>query len=67
MKLRLLTLGVALGAIALTGTAVAGPAQPAETLTIAHSWRIEHDNLLRQFSHGLGVDLSDRSSGGGPG
>ena len=62
MKLRLLTLGIALGAIALTGTAVAAPAQSAQALTIAHSWRIEHSNLLRQFSQGLGVDLSEQGS-----
>lgn len=62
MKLRLLTLGIAFGAIAVAGTAAATPEPSAETLTIGHSWRIEHDNLQRQFSQGLGVDLSDRST-----
>jgi hypothetical protein len=59
MKFYLSTLGIALTVIALglTGIAVAAPADSAEPLTIAHSARIEHDNLLREFSQGLGVDL----------
>ena len=43
--------------LALTGTVIAAPADAAGPLTIAHSSRIEHDNLLREFSQGLGVDL----------
>lgn len=57
-------LGIALAVIALglTGIAFATPAHSAEPLTIAHSWRIEHDNLLREFSQGLGVDLAGRKT-----
>ena len=52
-------LGIALGAIALAlaGTAYAAPAHSTAPVTIAHSWQIEHDNLLREFSQGLGVDV----------
>lgn len=62
MKFRLLTLGITLGAMALTGSAVAAPPESAQALTIAHSWKIEQDNLLRQFSRGLGIDFPDRSN-----
>jgi hypothetical protein len=64
MKRRLLTLGIALGAVALTSTAAAGPTQSAGTHTFAQSWTIEHEDLLRQFSRGLGVDLSNRDTVG---
>ncbi|HWD21900.1 MAG TPA: hypothetical protein VG591_02095 [Burkholderiales bacterium] len=59
MKFYLSTLGIALTvmALGLTGIAVAAPANSAEPLSIAHSSRIEHDNLLREFSQGLGVNL----------
>jgi ABC-type glycerol-3-phosphate transport system substrate-binding protein len=59
MKFRALTLGIALSAISsgFAGSAAAGEQQPAEALTIAHSWRIAHEKLLREFSQGLGVDL----------
>ena len=59
MKFRALTLGIALSAISsvFPGFAAAGEQQAAETLSIAHSWRIAHENLLREFSQGLGVDL----------
>jgi hypothetical protein len=57
MKIYVAIIAIALGAIvlSLTGTVLAsnGP------LTAAHSWRIEHDNLLREFSRGLGVDLQN--------
>ena len=62
MKFRLLTLGMTLGAMALAGGAVAAPAESTQALTIAHSWTVEHDNLLRQFSRGLGVELPDRGT-----
>ena len=62
MKFRLLTLGIAFGAIAVAGSAAAQSELSAKALTIGHSWRIEHDNLQRQFSQGLGVDWSDRST-----
>lgn len=52
-------LGIASGAIALalTGPAFAAPAPSTAPVTVAHSWQIEHDNLLREFSQGLGVDV----------
>ena len=62
MKFRLMTLGITLGAMALMGSAVAAPAESTQALTVAHSWTVEHDNLLRQFSCDLGVDLPDRST-----
>jgi hypothetical protein len=52
-------LGIASGAIALalTGTAFAAPADSTAPVTTAHSRQIEHYDLLREFSLGLGVDV----------
>jgi hypothetical protein len=63
MKRYLASFSSALAIIGLvhTGAASAAPEQSAEAATIAHSWRIDHDNLLREFSHGLAVDLGASS------
>jgi hypothetical protein len=60
MKIYLPIIGIALAALllSLTGTVLAAPADSTGPLTTAHSWRIEHDNLSRVFSQGLGVDLA---------
>lgn len=59
MKIYLPIISIAAAAIllALAGTVSAAPADAAGPLTIAHSSRIEQDNLWREFSQGLGVDL----------
>ncbi len=64
MKIHLSTLGLALGAVALmqTGIALGASPQSAEAPTSAHSSRIAHENLLREFSQGLGVGLADLST-----
>ncbi len=62
MKVYLPIIAIALAAIALslTGTVIAAPAGSAEGAGVAQSSRLEHENLLREFAQGLGVDLSGR-------
>ncbi len=63
MKVYLPIIAIALAAIALslTGTVIAAPAAgSAEGAGVAQSSRLEHENLLREFAQGLGVDLSGR-------
>ena len=57
MKFYLLTLGIAASAIALglTGIAVAAPADKAPAVTYRD---IAHENLVREFSQGLGANLA---------
>lgn len=57
MYLASFTSVLAIVALGQAGAALPAAAQSTEPYTIAHSWRIEHDNLLRGFSQGLGVDL----------
>jgi hypothetical protein len=56
MKFHVLTLGIAASVIALglTGIAVAAPAGNAPAVT---HWDIAQENLVREFSQGLGVDF----------
>ena len=64
MKPNRLTFSITLSVIAigLTSTASAVSTNPNEPLTFAQSWRIEHDNLVRAFSRGLGIALPGDST-----
>ena len=57
MKFLLLTLGIAASTIALglAGIAMAAPA--ADTVAVTQ-WDIAQENLVREFSQGLGVDIA---------
>lgn len=56
MKFVTLTLGIAgtVIALGLTGIAVAAPTENAVAVT---QWDISHENLVREFSQGLGADI----------
>jgi len=61
MKILISRILLALVATSLAGAALAAPQPPTGRLTIAHSWSIEQEALLRQFSAGLGFDVAQRS------
>jgi hypothetical protein len=57
MKFVTLTFGIAgtVIALGLTGIAVAAPTENAVAVT---QWDISHENLVREFSQGLGADIA---------
>lgn len=58
MKFGIARIAFGIVAAALVGSATAASPEAAEPLTLAHSWSIERETLVRQFSVGLGVDLA---------
>ena len=66
MQFGIARMSVGIVAAALVGSASAASPEVAAPLTIAHSWSIEHETLVRQFSVGLGVNLASHDDAAPP-